>query len=103
MTDKQLELIKEKTGTSKEDFLNALHLVYMLSDIQESYLNSVERAMINAGFYGFEDKQLIKDAIVRNRKVIKLVDRVTSYDFACQFGDKCDELKELIDNWVKKD
>ena len=101
MTDYQLNLI-EKTGVTKEDFIATLNLVYMLSDIQESYLNKLEHTMIKAGFYGFEDKQLIKDAIIRNRKVIRLVDNVTSYDYAVEFGDKCDKLKEVIDYWAQR-
>lgn len=100
MTDHQLTLI-EKTGVTKEEFLDTLHLVYMLCDIHEMYLNRMEQIMKKAGFYGFEDKQLIKDAIVRNRKVIKMVDHVTSHEYACAFGDKCDELKEVIDQWAK--
>jgi hypothetical protein len=102
MTDHHFELIK-KAGFKEEEFLNTLHLVYMLSDVQERFLMRMERIMKVSGFYGFEDKQLIKDAILRNKKVIKIVDRVTSLEYACEFGDKCDELIEVIEEWAKKD
>ena len=100
MTDKEFEMVG-KAGVSQDEFLDTLHLVYMLSDVQEVYLGRLEGMMRKAGFYGFHDKQIIKDAILRNRKVVRLVDTVTSYDYACDFGDKCDKLIGAIDEWVK--
>lgn len=100
MTNEQLLHLERKTEMPVEKFVKTLHICYQLSEIQHLYVKEIERIMAKAGYLGFDDKYIIKQAANSTKKVMDLVRNVTSKDFSGEFEDNVDELKFLIDKWA---
>jgi hypothetical protein len=77
-----------------------VNLIYLLADIQETLILRVEQDMKKAGAFKFQDKVHVQNIKRLAGEMRVFVDKTVSYECAVEYGNDCDELLNVIENYI---
>gem|GEM_PF-6043378 len=99
MNETTIKLL-EKAQIDPKKLAQNINLIYLLADIQETLILRVEEDMKKAGVFKFQDKVHVQN-IKRSAGEMRLfVDKTVSYECAVEYGNDCDELLTVIENYI---
>ena len=78
-----------------------LWMMYLSADMCQSAAMDLETQLRRIGGYQFEDKKTVEAIKHNSGKMIRDVDKCCQTDFACEFGDIADEVRTMIESYLK--
>ena len=87
---------------NKDQYRLHVWMTYIAADLCDGAVTDLESEMKKIGDYRFEAKRTVKTIKKCASDIIADVDKRCDNDFACNFGDIADEIKEIVREYLLK-
>lgn len=93
--------IAEENNLDKKRLAECINVMFLLSDIAESYILEAENMLKSVDPYlNLDIKNSIQRIKAHSRNIVEFVDKVTGEKYSTAFGDVSDTVKEYIENYL---